>query len=68
MAYEIPADGVSEFEIELAERLNETLANDFHIDTDNFTIRLYGNGSFELDLEEDVETLKDDLPTIIPSP
>jgi hypothetical protein len=68
MAYEIPADGVSKFEIELAERLNETLANDFHIDTDNFTIRLCGNGSFELDLEEDVETLKDDLPTIIPSP
>jgi len=67
MAYEIAdPDVVTDFEESMAERINETLFNKYDIPLDSFLITANGDGDFNLELTEDIESIKDQLPTKIP--
>jgi hypothetical protein len=67
MAYEIAdPDTVTEFEEAMVERINETLFNKYDIPLNSFLITANGDGDFDLELTEDIESIKDQLPTKIP--
>lgn len=53
MTYEVKpkANGREE---QIAERINEILANEFRMDPDDYLVRAFGNGKFDLELEADI--------------
>lgn len=66
MAYEIAdPDTVTEFEESMVERINETLFNEYDIPLNSFLITANGDGDFDLELTEDIESIKDQLPTMV---
>lgn len=64
MAYEIVnPEEVTVFEESMAERLNETLFNEYDVPLDSFVIRATGNGEFDIELTDEVEEIQEKMPT-----
>jgi hypothetical protein len=58
MGYEYHPDDVDGTELEIAERINELLCNDFGYDGEQFTVTAEGDGQYTIDiprLREDLE-------------